>query len=526
MLGRFVSEETLANVKEGLRNPKKWLLGVGLPPDHITPWELLLFAVSSAFGGMSGGFTGRQDFLFKEVYRVPPNYLSVAGVVSSIWDSLNDPLIGAYMDKKRYAANILKTIMRISAFTGHTFNIIKMVDGGLSPWQHVALLMFCNMTQDIIGTFDGVAGTKIRSGISPSTQQRTRVKVWSNMGWQATWIVGNLPTLFMGFRDVFGWTDYQIIFIGALIFLPFAIASSVLPTFIKQRVDYSKPLQQAAPEGGELPPEEKRSLKESFAVVKHNRYFIANAIANFITVFSPNVGDELLVYRYLVPKFSVFGRQMGGEGVLIFKQMISGLPATLMQPFNRQIINKIGGPLRAQQLKSLIDAGGKLIQFLVGYDTPGKLAVMIAAETAINAASNWDGVAGDMLNYEFYDHVELKTGERSEGVTGAINGLFTKIVTNNIGLVTGNAFLAWTGYTGGYTEDGTRPPDRYMKWMWPMYTLIPVLDNLIYVLCRSFVKWKPEDRERTEEALAGRRAAAERLKEEAENEAPVEEVMD
>ncbi len=515
-LGRFLPAQTLSNTRTGLQHPVKWLKGDGIPAEHVTPWELLLHAVSSAFGGMSRGYTDRRDFLYKEVYRVPPNYLSVAGVVSSLWDAINDPILGAWMDKKRFGAHALKTIMRISAFTGHTLNIVKMVDGGLSPWGHVALLMFCNMSQDIIGTLDGVAGQKIRSGISPLTQQRSRVRIWSNMGGQLVWAIANLPTLLMGFREVFGLTDYQIIFMGASLLLPFAIASSVLPTFVKQRVDYSAPAPVQDGEDRPNPEEVKRRLRDTVPIIRHNRYFIFNSIARFIEVFSPNVGDELLVYRYLVPKLNVFGKQMSGEGVLLIKQMISGFPSSIMQPFNRQIINKLGGPLRAQQIKSLIDAGGKFLQFLVGYNSVPKLAVMILAETAINASTNWDGVAEDMLNYEFYDYVELQTGERSEGITAAVDGLFAKTIRNNIGLVTGNAFLSWTGYRGGYTADGTRPPERYLKWIWPMYTLIPVLDNFIYIFCRSFVKWKPEDRERTELALAERRAVLQRMQEEPE----------
>jgi len=511
-----VPEQTIANVRAGVRSPKQWLKGEDIPPDHITPWELLIMAISAAFGNMSGGFTGRLDFLFKEVYRVPPNYMSVQNVVTSIWDAINDPLIGAYMDKKRYGPSTLKKIMRLSAFTGHTLNIIRMIDAGLSPFQHVFLLAVCKMTQDIIGTFDGVAGAKIRAGISPSTQQRARLEVWIKMGWQFTWNIANLPTLFMGFRDVFKWTDYQIIFIGALIFYPFAVISSLLPTLVKQRIDFTRESPLITGEGEYHPSEEYRSLRESFQVVKHNKYFVFNCIARFITAFTPNVGDELLVYRYLVPSFKVFGREMSGEGVLLIKQIISGTPSTFMQPFNRQIVNKLGGPLKAQQLKSWIDVAGKFTQFLVGYNTIPKLAVMVATETAINAAVNWDGIAGNMLNYEWYDYVELKTGERSEGVTAAVNGLFDKIVAANVDNVTYNAFLSWTGYRGGYLADGTRPPDRFMKWMWPMYTLVPVLDNLIYIICRSFVKWTPKDREETEKALAERREEARLRKETAE----------
>lgn len=500
-LGRFVPAQTLENIEEGLRHPISWVRGEGINPDHITPWELLLFSASSALGGMSDGYTGKRDFLYKEVYRIPANYLSVAGIVSSLWDAVNDPFLGAWIDKKRFGMPQFKTIMRISAFTGHILNIVKMIDGGLSAWQHVALLVFCNMAQDIIGTLDSVAWQKLGASVSPLTQQRTRINVWRNMGWQASGPIASLPMFLMGFKEVFGFSDYQIIFVGASLLLPFAITASILPTFVRQRVDFS---QITAPQDKEP---ENLSITGSFHVLKHNRYFIANAAASFITVFSPDIGDELMVYRYLMPKFNVFGREMSGEGVLLIKQAISGIPATFMQAFNRQIINWMGGPLRAQKLNSIIIAVSKLIQYIVGYNSIPKLAVTVLTETLINASRNWDGIAGSMLNYEFYDYVELKTGQRSEGVTAAINGLFSKIITNNIGLVTGNAFLQWTGYKGGYLADGTTPPERYMKYMWPMYTLIPLLDNTIWTLARCSVKWTPEDRENTERELAERRAA-------------------
>ncbi|MDR2686704.1 MAG: MFS transporter, partial [Oscillospiraceae bacterium] len=308
-----------------MRHPVRWVRGEGIPPDHITPWELLLYFFNRGFGSMSDGFTGKQDFLYKEVYRIPPNSISVAGVASSIWDAINDPILGAWMDKKRFGSQALRTILRISAVTGSILAVVKLVDGGLSPWGHLALLMFCNMSQDIVSTLAQVADQKMRSGISPSSQQRGRISVWSNVGFSFTWFISSAPMVLMGFREVFGLSDYQIIFLGACIMLPFAIAANLLPTFIRQRVDYA--------EGA---PEEKRSWKETFRVIRHNRYFIINAIASFITVFSPDMGDELTIYRYLMPTFRVFGKEMGGEGLLLAKQMLSGNLSTVLEPFNRQ----------------------------------------------------------------------------------------------------------------------------------------------------------------------------------------------
>jgi len=508
LLSRFLPAQTVENLFEGVRHPVSWVRGEGIPPDHITPWELLLYFFNRAFASMSDGFTGKQDFLYKEYYRIPPNQISIAGVISSIWDALNDPVLGSWMDKKRLGAGALRLILRISAISGSIMAVVKLIDGGMTPWQHLALLMFCNMSQDIVGTMAGVADQKMRAGISPSSQQRGRINVWSNMGYQFTWIIANLPTVLMGFRGFFGFSDYQIILYGASILLPFAVTAHILPSFIRQRVDFTQSIE------GEEGQSEKRNLAQTFEVIKHNRYFIANTVASFITVFTPDMGDELMIYRYIMPKYRVFGQEMSGEGLLLFKQMLSGNLSTVIQPFTRQLINRMGGPLRAQQIKCIINIVSKLVMYLVGYKTMWRFAIVILMESFINASGSWDGVAEGMLNYEWYDYVELQTGLRSEGVTSAVRNLFGKIVTNNIGQVTGNAFLQWTGYRGGYTEDGTRPPDRYLKFMWPMYTLIPVVDHAIWFACRSFVKWKPEDRERTEEALAERRAAAQGLKEE------------
>ena len=510
-LSRFISEKTLDSIEAGVKNPKPWLRGDGLPADHITPWELMLYFFNKAFGDMSGGFTSKQDFLYKEVYRIPANKISIAGVVSSVWDAVNDPILGSWMDRKRFAPSVLRKILRISAVTGSILAVVKLFDGNMSVWGHLGLLMLCNMSQDIVSTLAGVSDQKMRAGISPSSQQRGRIRVWENLGNALTWPIGNLPTVLMGFSSQLGLSDYQIIFWGACILLPFAITAHILPSFVRQRVDFSV----AAAEQQEQVSLRER-LNETYQVIRHNRYFLLNSLASFITVFSPDMGDELIIYRYLMPSFKFFRWEVGGEALLPIKQMLSGTLSNILQPFHRQIINKVGGPLRAQQLKCLVNIASKLLMYLFGYKSLWRFALLIVFESFVNASGGFDGVAGAMMDYQWYDYVELKTGQRSEGITAAVNSLFSKIVTNNIGQVTGNAFLQWTGYQGGYKADGTRPPERYLKFMWPMYTLIPVLDHSIWFAARSFVKWKPEDAVRTELALAERRAAAELLKEEVE----------
>ncbi|MCL2107113.1 MAG: MFS transporter [Oscillospiraceae bacterium] len=517
--------ELREELKKSIRHPVSWVKGVEIKDgNRIAPYELLVFSVANFLSSLSGAYAGKQDFLFREVYRVPPNLMSVGGIATSLYDAFNDPFVGTWMDRWRLPAQKLKWIMRIAAVTGHTLDLIRMVDGGLGPWGHILLLIFCNCLKDTINTFDSVAIYKLRSSISPYTQERVRVSIWESVGGQMAYPLTTIPLILMGWKDTFGFSDYQIIFIGALIFLPVNIIASAMKSFIKVRVDFNAKLraEEAArqkdsqedlsedfisedftEENAGAP--EKLSVRETLGVVKYNKYFKVNMICGLLAVLTPTAGDSLVQWRYLAPKATVFGQTMSGEGWLLLKDTLSGVLNTILNPFGRQIVNLFGGPLKMQKIKSAVDVVGHLIKFAAGIRTVPGIFINILVDNVLMVIGGADGVAGNMLNYEFYDYVELQTGIRSEGITTSVQGLINKTVTNNIGTVTGNAALDWMGYRGGYLEEGSKPPERYMKYVWPLATLAPVIDNLIYLIGRSTIKWTPEDREYTESALKERR---------------------
>jgi len=516
--------EIREKIRKNVRHPITWVKGVEIEDgDRIAPYELLVFFGASFFSSLAGAFSGKQDFLFREFYRVPPNMMSIASIVSSLYDAFNDPFVGTWMDRWRLPAQRLKMIMRIAAVTGHTLDLIRMVNvgGEFHPWRHILLLIFCNCLKDTINTFDAVAIQKLRASISPNTQERARVGVWESVGGQLSYPFASIPMILMGWRDVFGFNDYQIIFIGALIFLPVNIMASAAKSFIKVRVDFNA--QQKAQEAErrkkleeenaeDLDPE-KMSLREQIGVVNHNKYFKVNLACGLLTMLTPSAGNPLIQWRYLAPKATVFGQTMSGEGWLLFKDTLAGVLVTFSNPFSRQIVNWLGGPLRAHKIRNLASIIGDLIKLFAGIRTVPGIFINIIVENIQMVFSAADGVAGNMLGYEFYDYVELQTGVRSEGITSAISGMINKTVTNNIGTVTGNAALQWMGYRGGYLEAGDKPPERYMKYIWPLQNLEPVVDNLIYLIGRSTIKWTPEDRDRTEALLAERRKLAQEMEE-------------
>jgi hypothetical protein len=158
--------------------------------------------------------------------------------------------------------------------------------------------------------------TKIWAGITPHSEQRGIVQLCRTLGGQVASMLSNVPMALMGLKEVLGLTDYQIMIYGALIFAPLTIFCRWLPSYAKQRVDFTVKVrgedetEEAAADtaASERPP----SFRENFAVVKHNRWFITWTIINFMRLFIPGT-DEAFLYRFLMPQTGMLSKIKIGD---------------------------------------------------------------------------------------------------------------------------------------------------------------------------------------------------------------------
>ena len=116
--------------------------------------------------------------------------------------------------------------------------------------------------------------------------------------------------------EKYGISLYQIVMAGCSIFFPLSIFSNMLPTFARQRIDYTLKVkgEDQAEEEAVKPP----SFKESFTVVKHNRWFITNTIVNFVTIFTPKT-DGMFFYRFLIPTLRIGRKDVFGMDIYAIK---------------------------------------------------------------------------------------------------------------------------------------------------------------------------------------------------------------
>ncbi|MDR1463924.1 MAG: MFS transporter [Oscillospiraceae bacterium] len=523
VLTRFkVSEPSQDEAVELLHHPVRWMKGGdNLPAGHLAPWEKLLFGLNGFLGTSAGGFNG-QDRLFRYTFHVDPNHLTISGTISSVWDAVNDPIIGSFMDRHPWSDKTYRWICRANQLLVCVLNVIILLDLGLTPLQHVVLLTVFNVFKDVLGTFAGVSYSKYFAGITPFSNERGKTIVWNNVGNQCGYPIANIPNIIMGFaRDRMKFSDYRIYVYGTLILFPIALIAGWLPTYARNRVHFhpeEKELEKSTPprslrEKIKYFPDTLRSIGKSFSILKHNNYLILNSIASFITVFTPS-SDDLPIYRYIMPKYHIGSREMRGEALIWFKKQFSGLPITILYPFLGVVVNKVGGPKRMHLVNSSLQIVCNLIKFV--FDprrfkrTIPPLIMITFMDAFFETLGPLDGYASGILTYEMYDYVEYKTGVRSEGISTAFNALFSKMITGNINNATYNAFQSWSGINKVDYEKGDPAPARYLKYAWALFCLAPVADSAIWLIARLLFKYDPKQKAMIEAELMERRALAAR----------------
>ncbi|MCL2508722.1 MAG: MFS transporter [Oscillospiraceae bacterium] len=512
----------MGKIIEAILFPITWWKGTNLPEEKIRPWEGGIQLLAESLKGFMTGFTNMKDRLYlgQAEGKIPPNWKTVHDVAKISWDAVNDPLIGTYMDRKRYGEKIHRWVMRFNATFSPFFILIQCFNLGLTPLQRVILWTGVSMFADVMSTANAVSEAKIWAGITPLTAQRGVVQLCKTIGGQLAAAFKGIPTGLMGLKAFTGLTYYQTMIYGALIFTPLTILCRWLPSFAKQRVDFTaqvKAESETDEEASEQSAEKHYSLRESFAVVRHNRWFMMNTVVNLLRVFLPKT-DEMFFYRFLIPahmQIKIRGKEVGGEALWMMKNLVFGAPGLLLQPFALKAVSRFGDKINYIRLHTFVVIVTTAAKYIVGYNSWPRLIFNYFMDTTREIFDRWAPVPKGQLDFEMYDYVEWKTGLRSEGMTIAVDGMLNKLINNNVTSVIGNAVLDWTGFQG---YDIPEQPQRFLDSVWPLMHIGKVVGEIIFLIALFWFKY-PRDPKEVEAELIERRKLAMKMMEETDVEA-------
>lgn len=423
--------------------------------------ERLAFYLAAFFRDMSYAIVGGFLLLF---------YIDIMGfagtaalifipIITRIWDGINDPLLGAYFDRRKYttekARPIFKSTVLVSAillvfmFFAPTFSQNKNID-------YIIKCIYAILTYGIFEAFHTLNGTAfmtLYNSISANPDERTKIisisRLFSTAG--SGVIYGGIPVVFGLFRndDIVAKT---YIYLGAACFVAFTfvIYNFLMYRFVKERVITPSP--------------EKQKLIPMFKKLAKNKLFIlmliSTTLANLIHLgaisfyfFTYNMGNPAL--QTVV-------------GVLTLPTFVLGslMVPTLVKKFNKRDI-MIACSLAIVVVNSLY--------MLAGF-RPAIWVVMTVLLIS-NLPASVKGVLFWNMIADTVDYGEWKTGLRNDGLIYAIEGCALKIIGAVGAMFTGVVIAVINFVPNALTQT-----EATMKGLFYIPQLVIVVTNLLSII--------------------------------------------
>ena len=262
---------------------------------------------------------------------------------------------------------------------------------------------------------------------------------------------------------------------------------------------------------GELDEKEVPSLKHNISMLFKNKPLMLIVISGILgaarMVFTYTGG--LYFCKYVLDSVNFIGMQVEGLYTLVTIAIVpGGLIASLMVPY---LTKKIG---KKQSYIWTNIAGGiaLLVAFIIGitldrgdYTSPATLIVAIIAIVISGIPSGLTNIVSYAMIGDTVEYLELKTGERAEGICFAMQTFI-----NKIGMAIG-AFIGVMGYyLAGVTANNPGALDADGKdVMWIMLMLVAALSFILSAVPIFFYKFNEKEQQEAVEEIKRRKEAKE-----------------
>ncbi len=456
--------------------------GEGYVPNN----EIFAYASGLAGQNMTYGFvSGWLRYFCINLLHMDPVKVGSVFTLSHVWDAINDPIIGAIVDRRNH-----KPYMKLRPYHITFPPILGLIslamffNFNLSENMQVAYLLITYFIFDFFYSFQDVALWGLIPLSSPHSDERSRVAQWVSIGAGAGGVVVGAFQIIRSALNSAGLSDASVFFICAIVFCVGGELISMNAYRMKERVA--------------MPPEKGESLLQSLLVLRHNPTLLLISAARFSQGLSPKVQNA-----YFFENCVNFG-SVNGQTLEVIYGAASGVLGTPVMFFATSVAKKIGGMKKILVLSQLFAAVLRIAAFFVGFDTIPKFIIMTALMAIVNLPGQMMDIAHRSLTADSIDEVELKTGLRTEGVSFSMQNFTTKMQSGASTLIEG-FLLKFLGYDSLRKEQGLPQSEKFLKWQWPMFMLGPVVGAVLYLFFISFVKDNKERKQEIERQLRERR---------------------
>lgn len=502
-----------------MKNPIKFFFSKEESDTKVANNRLLSYSVGLAGQNMNYNFVANRLFVFlNTVLGIPSEKTGWVTSVSTLWDAINDPIIGTIVDSRKFKpGNKLRPFLIYLPPIIGILTALMFFDFGMSQTQTIIFVVAVYLCIDIFYSFQDVALWGMISLSSPNSDERARVSQWVTIGAGAGATIGGLfPSVRQILVDGGITTEKTAYFVGAVAFGLGGMLISMLAYRMKEKVHYE-------PDTG------KNSVLKNLASLRHNKTLIIICLARFL-------GSGLcltLPWEYFFEtegvSYNLFGAQISGGTMQVVYTMLPGIPGAFTMFFAAKFAKKIGGMKRVLVISEVMQIILRVISFALGANdrflNVGIMISVMCIAAVINIPVSMKDIAHRALISDSIDEVELKTGERTEGIAFSMQNFVSKLTEAVKKLIQGY-LLKFLKFDINVKRPAKANPigyqsGRFLKYRWHQFMLGPVVGSVLYLIVILFLDDNREHMAVVEQQLKEKRANAEADRIAAEAEAAV-----
>ncbi len=459
--------------------------------------ETLIYGLANA--GQCFGYNiiagSYLSLFFTKVFGVPPTAVAAMMLFLGMWDTVNDPLMGAIIDKTRTRYGKLRPYLLIVPIPLGITTIMlfagpKLLGLDASNTAKIVYMFITYFLWELFYTLGDVPFWGLSAAISPSPSDRTRVissaRLISSLG-------GLGSTILVVLMDLSNNGTLAVSLSGVYLIMAIVAGTLGMGLFSLSGICTRERVVQSIKEP---------SILDGFKALIKNKPLLLIVIGNVLGALG-GLGGYFQTFYYS----EVIN--MNSLTILIY------LPGTILGFLTYMFIPKIKQKFDNRQiifLNGFVRLVVGVIVFVVGVTQFTNLWVVVPLLMIQNLLFSMFNTINMVIPTEMIgdtiDYMEWKTGERNEGVSFSVLTFVGKLTGSLSGAI-GSALLPVIGLTFIAKGDQTITVKAYEftdTLIWGMFTLVPAILGLLPLIPYIWYDLTGEKLKQVREDMAERRA--------------------
>lgn len=470
--------------------------------------RLLSYAAGLTGQNMTYGFVSSRLFVYlNTILKIPAEKTGIITGVSTLWDAVNDPLIGGLIDRRKHKPGYkLRPFLLWTPVIIGILVFLMFVDFGFSETKTIAFVLILYILFDVFYSLQDISIWGIAAMSSPDSNERRRVIQWISI---SAGLGGTIASLFPTFKDIVVkneiMSEKTSYVWGALVFALGGMLIAMLAYRMKEKVE---PVEE----------ENKTSIFKDIADLRHNKTMIIVCLARTVQSISIALPWEYFFETKDIG-WNVFGAEISGGTAQVVYGFIMGIPGAITLFFAIKVINRLGGNKNLLVFSEALAVVTRVIAFFVGANdrflNVGALGITMLLLGIAQIFTNMKDIAHRSLLTNSIDEVELKTGKRTEGIVFSMQNFVSKL-TGAIPKFIQGYVLKYLGFdqnikhAANQTVINAQVAPRFLKYRWHLFILGPAIGSVLYLIVILFLKDNKEHTAEVERQLKAKREAAEK----------------